>query len=137
AGRKVSHFRVISKIGEGGMGHVYKAEDERLRRIVALKVLPPDLVADPGRRQRFLREAQAAASVAHPNIAVIHEVGEDGGVVFIAMQHVEGRTLRSLMAGSPLPVADALRAATEIAEGLAAAHQAGVIHRDLKPDNVM
>jgi eukaryotic-like serine/threonine-protein kinase len=135
-GKTVSHFRVLARIGEGGMGVVYKAEDQRLRRPVALKVLPPGLVRDEERRLRFLREARAAASVTHSNIAVIHEVGEAEGIVYIAMELVEGGTLASAIAGRPLPIRDALRFAIEIAEGLARAHQVPVIHRDLKPDNI-
>ncbi len=136
-GRTLSHFRIIEKIGEGGMGVVYRAEDTKLRRQVALKVLPPELVGNEERRLRFLREARAAAAVTHPNIATIHEVDEVEGVVFIAMELVEGKTLRALIAGKPMPIQSALRIATEMAEGLAKAHQAGVIHRDLKPDNVI
>jgi len=135
-GRVLAHFRVISVLGEGGMGVVYRAEDERLRRQVALKVLPPHLVADEERRLRFLREARAAAAVTHPNIAAIYETGEADGIVFIAMELVEGRTLRALLLDRPLPTRDALRIAVEIAEGLAEAHKSKVIHRDLKPDNV-
>jgi len=135
--QRLSHFRILAKIGEGGMGLVYKAEDESLRRPVALKVLPPDLVGNAGRRQRFLREAQAAAAVRHPSIAAIYEVGEDGDAVFIAMELVEGRTLRALLEAGPPPVPEALRIVSEIARGLERAHSAGVIHRDLKPDNVM
>ncbi|MCZ6779707.1 MAG: bifunctional serine/threonine-protein kinase/formylglycine-generating enzyme family protein, partial [Acidobacteria bacterium] len=136
-GRTLSHFRIIEKIGEGGMGVVYRAEDTKLRRQVALKVLPPELVGNEERRLRFLREARAAAAVTHSNIATIHEVDEVEGVVFIAMELVEGKTLRALIAGKPMPIQSALRIATEMAEGLAKAHQAGVIHRDLKPDNVI
>ncbi len=136
-GKTLSHFRITAKLGEGGMGVVYRAEDERLRRPVALKVLPPDLVGNEERRLRFLREARAAAAVTHPSIATIYEVGEADGVVFIAMELVEGRTLRTLVAGRPLPVKDALRIAIDIAAGLAYAHQAHVIHRDLKPDNIV
>lgn len=136
-GKKLSHFRVLAKIGEGGMGVVYRAEDERLRRQVAFKVLPPELTGDEGRRLRFLREARAAAAVPHPSIAAIYEIGEAEGVFFIAMELVEGKTLRSLMGGRSLPVKEALRIATEMADGFARAHQAGIVHRDLKPDNVM
>jgi eukaryotic-like serine/threonine-protein kinase len=135
--RKLSHFRILSKLGEGGMGLVYKAEDEKLRRMVALKLLPPGFVADPERRERFLREAQAAAAVRHPSIAAIYEVGEDGDAAYIAMELVEGRTLRSLIDETPLTISEALRIAIEIARGLERAHGSGVIHRDLKPDNVM
>ncbi len=136
-GRNLSHFRIVAKIGEGGMGVVYRAEDEKLRRPVAIKVLPPDLTGDEERRMRFLREARAAAAVIHPNIAAIHEIDEADGIVFIAMELVEGRTLRQLMGGRPLSVKEALGVATQTADALARAHQAQVIHRDLKPENVV
>ena len=136
-GQKLSHYRLIEKIGEGGMGVVWKARDEKLRRDVALKVLPAELVEDPERRRRLLREARSAAAINHPNIAMVHEVDESEGTVFIAMELVEGKTLRVLLGGKPLAIPEAFRIATEMAEGLAAAHQAGVIHRDLKPENVM
>ncbi len=143
-GRTLSHFRIVEKIGEGGLGVVYRAEDTDLRRPVALKVLPPELVGNEERRLRFVREARAAAAVTHPNIATIHEIGEardDSGegpsVVFIAMELVEGKTLRDHIAGRSMLMKDALRIATEMAEGLAEAHKAGVVHRDFKPDNVI
>ena len=143
-GTTLSHFRILANLGEGGMGVVYRAEDEKLRRPVALKVLPPDLVANEERRLRFLREARAAAAVTHPNIATIYEVGEapdptghGPGIVFIAMELVEGKTLRELIGGRALPLKEAVRLACEVAEGLAQAHQAQVVHRDLKPDNVV
>jgi Tol biopolymer transport system component/predicted Ser/Thr protein kinase len=136
-GKSLSHFRIIEKIGEGGMGVVYRAEDEQLRRPVALKVLPPELIGDEERRLRFLREARAAAAVSHPNIATVHEVGEAAGVIFIAMEFVEGRTLTELIGGRPLPVREVLRIGIEVAEGMAKAHAARVVHRDLKPDNIV
>src|SRR5512134_2578441 len=136
-GRKLSHFRILDRIGEGGMGVVYLAEDEKLQRVVAFKVLPPERLADEERRLRFVREARTAAAVTHPNIAVVHEIDEADGVVFIAMELIEGKTLRELIGGNPLPLREALRLGVEIAEGLSAAHQAKVIHRDLKPDNVI
>jgi predicted Ser/Thr protein kinase/tetratricopeptide (TPR) repeat protein len=136
-GRTLSHFRIIEKIGEGGMGVVYRAEDERLRRPVALKVLPPDLVRDEERRLRFLREARAAAAVNHTNIATVYEIDEADGTVFIAMELVEGKTLRDLVARGPMTVREVVRIASQMADGLARAHQAHVIHRDLKPDNVI
>ncbi len=136
-GQKLSHYRLIEKIGEGGMGVVWKAEDPRLRRPVALKVLPHDLVADPERRRRLVHEARAEAAVDHPNIASVFEVDEADGVVFVAMELVRGKTLRAVLEERALPVAEALRLATEVAEGLAAAHAARVVHRDLKPENVM
>jgi tetratricopeptide (TPR) repeat protein/tRNA A-37 threonylcarbamoyl transferase component Bud32 len=135
-GRTLAHFRILAKIGEGGMGVVYRAEDVHLRRPVALKVLPPDVVGSEERRARFLREARAAAAVPHPNIATIYEIGEADGVVFIAMELVEGTTLRSRLGASPLTVKDAVQIALQIAEGLAGAHQSHVVHRDLKPENV-
>lgn len=135
-GRTLGHFRIDAKLGEGGMGIVYRATDETLRREVALKVLPESLAADPERRGRFLREARAAAAVTHNNIATVHEVGEAGGHVFIAMELVEGQTLRDRMAPG-LPRVDAMRFAREIARGLARAHEKGIVHRDLKPENVM
>ncbi len=119
-GQKLSHYRLVEKIGEGGMGVVWKARDEKLRRDVALKVLPAKLVEDPERRRRLLREARSAAAINHPNIATVHEVDEADGTVFIAMELVEGKTLRSLLGGKPLAIPEALRIATEIAEGLVA-----------------
>lgn len=136
-GAAVGHFRVEGKLGEGGMGVVYRATDERLCRAVALKVLPPDFAADAGRRQRFLREARSAAALVHPNIATVFEVGEADERVFLAMELVEGQTLRRLIEGRRPSIDEALRIAREIARGLAKAHKAGIVHRDLKHDNVM
>jgi TolB-like protein/predicted Ser/Thr protein kinase/Tfp pilus assembly protein PilF len=135
--KRLSHFRILATLGQGGMGLVYKAEDERLRRTVALKVLLPAFVDDPERRQRFLREARAAAAVTHPTIAAVYEVGEEGSDVFIAMEYVEGQTLRTLLEKGPRPVAEAVGLAVEIARALERAHASGVVHRDLKPENVM
>ncbi len=118
------------------MGVVYRAEDVLLHRAVALKVLPPDLVGDAESRMRFIREARSAAAVSHPNIATIYEVGDEGGVVFIAMEYLEGLTLRSLITARSLPTKEVMRIAVGVTEGLARAHQARVIHRDLKPENV-
>jgi len=108
--RRLSHFRILARIGQGGMGVVYKAEDERLRRPVALKLLPPDFVGDAERRERFLREARAAAAVTHPAIVTIYEVGEEGDEVFIAMEYIEGPTLRALLDEGPRPVEEAVLA---------------------------
>ena len=135
-GRSLSHFRIEAKLGEGGMGVVYRATDERLRREVALKVLPDGLASDPERRRRFLREARAAAAVSHRNIATVLDIGEAEGHVFIAMELVQGETLRARMEPG-LTHTEALRIAREIAKGLARAHESGVVHRDLKPENVM
>lgn len=136
-GRTVGQFRVEEVLGRGGMGIVYRARDTTRRRPVALKVLPPDLVADSGRRRRFLREAQSVAAVSHPNIAMVYEVGEDSGVVYIAMELVAGRTVRTLIDEEPLPIARIVDIVAAIADALARAHAAGVIHRDVKPANVM
>ncbi len=135
--RRLSHFRILDTLGEGGMGLVYKAEDESLRRTVALKVLRPDFVSDAERRRRFVQEAQAAAAITHPAVAAIYEVGEAEGEVFIAMEYVDGPTLRAVLDKGRQPVCEALRIAAEIARGLEKAHGAGVVHRDLKPENVI
>ena len=136
-GQLISHYELIEKIGEGGMGHVYKARDTKLNRHVAIKLLPPDLTSDEERRLRFRREAQAAAALDHPHIAVIHEVGEHEGNLFIVMQYLEGQSLGKLIGQRPLPLKEWLRLAIPIAEGLTHAHKHGIVHRDLKPDNVM
>src|SRR5262245_39848419 len=119
------------------MGVVYRARDVRLNREVALKVLPQDLVADAGRRARFVQEAQAASALEHPHIAVIHEIDEADGVSFIAMELVRGEKLGDLTARGPLPPGRAIDLGIEVAEGLARAHDKGIVHRDLKPANVM
>jgi eukaryotic-like serine/threonine-protein kinase len=135
-GQSLAHFRIVAKLGEGGMGIVYKATDEKLRRSVALKVLPDSFAQDEDRRRRFLREARSAAAVTHANIATVHEVGEADGHVFIAMELVEGETLRARLEKG-LSVAESVRVAKEIARGVARAHEKGIVHRDLKPENVM
>jgi eukaryotic-like serine/threonine-protein kinase len=135
-GQSLAHFRIVEKLGEGGMGVVYRATDEKLRRSVALKVLPDSFAQDEDRRRRFLREARSAAAVTHANIATVHEVGEADGHVFIAMELVEGETLRARLENG-LSVAESVRIAKEIARGLARAHEKGIVHRDLKPENVM
>lgn len=136
-GRTLSHYRILEEISRGGMGIVYRALDLQLGRDVALKVLPPELVADLERRRRFEQEARAAAALEHPHIAVIHEIGEADGVTFIAMELIKGAKLRDALSERQLPVARALDLAIEVAEGLAKAHDRGVVHRDLKPANIM
>ncbi len=137
AGQRVSHYEIQEKLGEGAMGVVYRAHDNQLRRKVALKVLPPDYAADSNWRQRLLREARAASALNHPNIVGIYEVGADNGVDFIAMELIEGDTLKELIPAKSLPLREALDYAVQIARGLARAHASGVVHRDLKPGNIM
>ena len=137
-GHTVSHYRVLSRIGGGGMGVVYRAEDTRLKRTVALKFLPPELTRDDSARERFIQEAQAASLLDHPNICTIYDVdAEPDGRLFIAMACYEGETLRARLSRGPLAVAEALDIARQIARGLEKAHQAGIVHRDIKPANVM
>jgi eukaryotic-like serine/threonine-protein kinase len=136
-GQTLGRFRILSELGRGGMGIVYLAHDENLRRAVALKLLSPSLSRRDERTRRFLREARSAASVTHPNLATIYDVGEVEGNIFIAMERVEGRTLRKVLTGGRLSIEQAIDIATQILAGLAKAHLAGIIHRDLKPDNIM
>jgi formylglycine-generating enzyme required for sulfatase activity/dienelactone hydrolase len=137
-GQTVSHYRIVELVGAGGMGVVYKAEDTKLRRTVALKFLPIELTQDKEARERLRLEAQAASALDHPNICTIHEIDETpDGHVFVAMSFYDGKSLKERIAGGPLPVADALRLAIEAARAIAAAHEAGVVHRDIKPANVM
>ena len=136
-GRRVSHYRIVEKIGEGGMGEVFLAEDERLRRKVALKFLPADLTRDEERRRRFLQEARAAAAIEHPHVAAIHDVDEADGRTFIAMEYVPGASLRDCLGVGALGLRRSVELGLRIAEGLAKAHDHGVVHRDLKPENVI
>lgn len=136
-GRTLAHYRILEKIGAGGMGDVYLAEDDKLDRRVALKVLPPELADDEDRLSRFQREAKAVAALNHPSIVTVYSVEESDGIHFITMEYVEGSTLRALLESGALQKADAHRYGMRIAEGLVQAHEAGIAHRDLKPDNVM
>ncbi|HYT49609.1 MAG TPA: UvrD-helicase domain-containing protein, partial [Pyrinomonadaceae bacterium] len=133
----IAHYRVLEKIGAGGMGTVYKAYDKKLQRVVALKLLPPEYVSQQDRRRRFFQEARAASALNHPHILTVYEVGEDEGKPYIAMEYVEGETLRQKIKARALPVGEALEIAIQIAEGLTRAHDVGIIHRDLKPENLM
>jgi serine/threonine protein kinase len=130
-------YRILEEIGHGGMGVVYKAEDTTLKRVVALKFLPSELARHEEAKQRFIREAQAAAALDHPNICAIHEVGEADGQAFIAMAFVEGKTLRERMDLQPLETGEAVRLAAQVASGLVEAHQKGIVHRDIKSANIM
>jgi serine/threonine protein kinase len=136
-GSTISHYRIVEKLGEGGMGVVYKAEDTKLGRTVALKFLAQHLLNDEEAKARFLREAKAAAALDHPNICTIYEIGEADGKTFISMAFIEGETLEDRIAKGPLPIKDTLDIARQVADGLQAAHEKSVVHRDIKPANIV
>jgi serine/threonine protein kinase len=141
-GQSLGHYRIEARLGEGGMGVVYKARDLHLDRPVAIKVLPSDAVADPERKRRFVQEARSASALNHPNILHIYDIDQapderGGSMDFIAMEYVSGRTLAELIGPRGLPLEQALKYAAQLAGGLSAAHAAGIVHRDVKPGNVM
>jgi len=136
-GKTISHYEILEKLGEGGMGVVYKARDSHLDRFVAIKVLPAERVVDLERKQRFVQEAKAASSLNHPNIITVYDIGEAEGIDFISMEYVTGKTLDRVIPRRGMRLNEALRYAVQIADGLARAHSAGIIHRDLKPGNIM
>jgi serine/threonine-protein kinase len=136
-GRQVGHYQILSRLGEGGMGVVYKARDTHLDRFVAIKVLPAELVADSDRKRRFVQEAKAASALNHPNIITIHDISSDNGTDFMVMEYVEGKTLGQLIPRRGLKLNEVLKYAIQVSDALTKAQAAGIIHRDLKPGNIM
>lgn len=136
-GKIISHYKILEKIGKGGMGVVYKAEDTKLKRTVALKFLPKEFTADPEAKERFIQEAQAAGALDHPNICTVYEIDEVNGQTFIVMAYIEGQNLKDRFKSGLLEIEDALEIAIRVAEGLQEAHENGIVHRDIKPANIM
>src|SRR5262245_37487938 len=136
-GSNLLHYKIFEKIGHGGMGEVYLAEDSRLGRLVAIKILPATLAEDQKAKRRFLQEARSASALNHPNIVTIHAIEESDGIDFLVMEYIEGETLKSMIDRGPLSVSQLIEIGSQVADGLSAAHTAGLIHRDMKPSNVL
>src|SRR5262245_25624721 len=136
-GTRLGPYEIVSAIGAGGMGEVYKAKDPRLDRTVAIKILPAAVASDPALRERFEREARTIAALNHPHICTLHDVGHQDGIDFLVLEHLEGQTLADRLTKGALPLDQALQVAIQIADALDKAHRAGIVHRDLKPGNVM
>src|SRR5262250_1265017 len=137
SGMKLGPYEVLSPLGAGGMGEVYRARDSRLGRDVAIKVLPAHFCSDPVRRQRFEREARTISSLNHPHICVLHDIGHQDGMDYLVMECVEGETLEKRLEKGPLPLEQVVKIGAEVADALGRAHRSGVVHRDLKPGNIM
>jgi len=137
AGTKLGPYEILGELGAGGMGEVYRARDTRLHRTVAVKILPEHLSADVGRRARFEREARTISGLSHPNICALFDIGDQGGVYYVVLEYLEGKTLADRIAKGPMPVSEVLKVGADIASALETAHRNGIVHRDLKPANVM
>src|SRR5262252_6013338 len=136
-GRKLGNYEILDKLGEGGMGQVWRARDSRLSRSVAVKILPADVAGDAGRRQRFEQEARALGALNHPNIVAVYDIGQSEGQAYIVSELVEGEALRAVIERGPIAGRKLLDIATQTADAIAAAHALGIVHRDLKPENIM
>src|ERR1700756_3217453 len=136
-GTKLGPYEVLGALGAGGMGEVYLARDTRLDRTVAIKILPEHLSSDPGRRARFEREARTISALSHPNICALFDIGNQGGIYYVVLEYLEGKTLADRLANGPLPISEVLKIGSDIALALETAHRNGIVHRDLKPANVM
>src|SRR5512132_2524645 len=136
-GRRLGSYDILDKLGEGGMGEVWRARDSRLNRSVAVKILPSEVAGDPLRRERFEQEARALGALNHPNIVAVYDIGQSDGQAYIVSELVDGESLRAAIERGPVPARTLLDLATQTAEGIAAAHALGIVHRDLKPENIM
>src|SRR5438132_7663000 len=137
AGKRLGPYEILGPLGKGGMGEVFRASDTRMHRMVAIKILPREKIADPERKRRFLQEARAASALNHPNIVTLHDISSDSGIDYLVMEYVPGKPLNLLIQPEGLPLAEVIGYATQMASALAAAHAAGVVHRDIKPANMI